>query len=170
MISGVLWANGPIRTLPQEALAPIKNSEQARVANITAHVESLKANYGFGARDGLQEIRHSTDEFGKTHVHFKQLYQGTPVWGSSLLGHMDAQGSLEATKATVYSGIALEATTLLPAEAVRNLSLKRLAVSATSMPVKVEKIVFPTQLNEAAHAAGDERLGSVKGLGGSGPG
>lgn len=145
MISGILWAKEPIRALPPEALASIKNSEQARVVTISAHVESLKATYGLGAQDGLREMRRSTDEFGKTHAHFKQVYQGTPVWGSLMLGHMDAEGSLEATKATVYSGIALEAANLLSAETVQSLSLKRLGISVTAMPVKVEKIVFPTQ-------------------------
>jgi Zn-dependent metalloprotease len=60
-------------------------------------MESLKVNYGLGTQDGFRETHRSTDEFGKTHVHFKQLYQGTPVWGSSLLGHMNAEGSFEAT-------------------------------------------------------------------------
>lgn len=146
-VATVLGAGQPLQPLPSPALASLQNLEGSRAARITAYVDGVKAAKGLKGTDGIRELRRSTDLYGKTHVRFTQTYQGAPVWGSRLLGHMAADGTLEDVQAKVYPGIDLRSASLLPEDAIRTRCLKRLGATEKAT-TKLEKVVFPTRLQD----------------------
>lgn len=156
-VSGALWANGPLQALPKATLSSLKAVEDCRAAVIASHVDGMKAAYGLKGSDEFREVRRQTDEFGKTHVRFRQFHQGVLVWGSGLMGHMNAVGGLEETQAKTYANINLQAANLLSEDEIRSRCLKRLGLSTTTVPVKVEKVVFPTRLQDGLKLKRNEK-------------
>ncbi len=147
-VSGALWAVSPLQPLAKEALGALKAREDNRAASVASYLGGIKATFGLKASDDIREVRRSTDEFGKTHVRFVQTYQGTPVWASGLLGHLDAYGTPEPVQAKVFPDINLETADLLTREEVQHYSLQRLGITETKLPVLVDKIVFPTRFQD----------------------
>jgi Zn-dependent metalloprotease len=146
-VATVLGASQPLQPLPKASLASLQGREDSRAARIAAYVDEVKATKGLKGSDGILELRRSTDAYGKTHVRFTQTYQGAPVWGSRLLGHMTADGALENVQTKVYPGIDLSSADLLAEDSIRTRCLQRLGAKEDAT-TRLERIVFPTQLQD----------------------
>ncbi len=89
----------------------------------------------------LMSSRVARDRQGRTHITFKQVYQGVPVFGAELKTHFDAADKLVAVNGTYIPGIDLNITPSRSADDARSVALEsvkaelgRVAILATSQP------------------------------------
>jgi len=146
--SGMLFAGEGLKPLAPFHLAALRGQEPQRAARVWNQMAVQKSALGLGSKDGLKEISHFTDAYGKTHVHFEQTYQGVKVWNSRLIGHMDASGAFEAPHATVQANIQLESATLVSQDRMRELLVRQLPKEGKLKRLRLEPVVFPTRYQE----------------------
>ena len=94
--------------------------------------EAFVKSYGaiFGLSDPGTElilVSDRTDELGSSHITFKQIYKGLPVFGGTLAAHFDAKGQMRSANGTIVPNIALATTPTQNAE-----TAKAIAVEAVS--------------------------------------
>jgi len=71
----------------------------------------------FGIDDPDRELELSKsriDRLGMTHLSYRQIYQGVPVFGAVLRGHFDREGELVAVNGTFVPDLALDPSPTLP--------------------------------------------------------
>ncbi len=147
--SGVLSANIGLTPVATTRLTALKGQEPARARQVAQAVELSKFDLGLGALDSVKPTIPFTDAYGRTHVRLKQTYRGVEVWNTSLIGHMDAEGNLLPTHATVSKGIDLQPTRLMGEAKAKNITedlLTQPGERPRLLPMTVTPIVFPTRL------------------------
>jgi Zn-dependent metalloprotease len=90
------------------------SAEQKTAAFLAAHGEA------FGVRDASQLVpgRRQGDPTGMTHLSYRQVYAGVPVFAAVLKTHFDASGALRAVNGVVIPDVAVDPVPrLTPAEA-----------------------------------------------------
>jgi Zn-dependent metalloprotease len=73
------------------------------------------ALFGVGDESSLRKTATTTDQFGGTHVRYRQYYRGIPVWGGELIAHLDRGGALTSVNGTAVPDIAVNVTPRLSA-------------------------------------------------------
>jgi len=104
-----------VRTSPGARLgAPRAAAANTVAARQSASVQFLADHGGlFGVTNVAAELsapRVATDQQGGTHLTFKQVYEGVPVFGAELKTHFDAAGNLNVVNGTFIPGISVRAT------------------------------------------------------------
>ena len=95
----------------------------AASSEVAKHNDSLRFlnNYGrlFGITSAATELgaaRVATDQLGGTHITYKQVYQGLPVFGAQLKTHFDRADNLTAVNGVFVPGIDVDPTPTRSAE------------------------------------------------------
>ena len=88
-------------------VAPDDSAMMASSAQFLADYGGLFGITSAGSELGVAAM--AKDRQGGTHLTYKQLYQGLPVFGAELKTHFDAAGSLTVANGTFVPGIALNA-------------------------------------------------------------
>jgi Zn-dependent metalloprotease len=119
--------------------AAVATTAQAREASAAAFIDRHAAAFGLrnGARD-LTLTKTRTDRVGQTHLSYKQVYAGLPVFGAFFKVHFDASGRISVVNGTLVPDIDVSATpTRSAAEAgataVQTVSAKKPAALALSV-------------------------------------
>lgn len=88
----------------------------------------------FGISDASKELANATlskDRQGGSHLSYKQLYQGLPVFGAELKTHFDAAGNLTAVNGTFIPDITLNPKPQRSAEQAAQIALARVLGAQT---------------------------------------
>jgi Zn-dependent metalloprotease len=92
-------------------------------------VQFLKDYSGlFGITDVASELaapRVDKDRQGGTHLSYRQMYRGVPVFGGELKAHYDATNNLTVANGTFVPNIAVSATPSVPADDAARIATKR---------------------------------------------
>ncbi|HNT78295.1 MAG TPA: M4 family metallopeptidase, partial [Anaerolineae bacterium] len=142
-------------SLPAGALPAFKLARQEK-AVATDRAQAFFKEYGglFGIRDAgseLQLLDVAADQYGAMHVEYVQVYQGVPVFASSLRAHFDKDGQLTAVNGVFIPKVGVNTTPALSAD-----QAAEIAVAHVENPVA-----------QTSDAAGESRKDS--GLKASGP-
>ena len=100
-----------------------RNGDLAPAAKATepeGKARDFLAEFGalLGATGGdteLQQMGSQTDAHGATHVAYRQLYKGVPVFGADIVAHLDAAGNLTAVNGIAVPDIDLSTNAKLSA-------------------------------------------------------
>ena len=126
-------ATGTVRFLRFEPGA-VKTSTAARLNKQLATQAFLDDHASiFGLRDHageLELVRELTDNFGYSHVFYRQVYQGVPVFGSDFRSHFNRDGVLTAISAATIPIIRLVPTPRIKAAAASATALAKVAGAA----------------------------------------
>jgi Zn-dependent metalloprotease len=112
----------------------------ARNASPRGKADAFMANYGnlFGIRDAsgeLEEISSSTDFLGHQTITYRQVFQGIPVYGSSLRAHIDSNGRLTMVNGTfVPVSVDLATTANLSVTAAAQIAIDQVAQQRAAAP------------------------------------
>jgi Zn-dependent metalloprotease len=134
----------PIQTVldPQE-LARVRSEEARRVRFATGQVNNLRARLGLGANHGFELRGAFTDQWGHTHVRFRQLYKGVRVLGGVVIAHIDPQDRFLDPTAKVFADIDLDVTPAVDAAGARA-SLVSPGTGAQPEPsLKLDLVILP---------------------------
>ena len=77
----------------EAAAIPLPDAASPSTA-LTSFVTAYRSLFGILTEDDLKSVSTTTDLQGLTHVRIVQLQDGVPIWGSLLVGHLDARGLL----------------------------------------------------------------------------
>ncbi len=113
--------------------------EAPAVLTPTAKTSAFLQEHGavFGIDDAARElsaIGTETDQLGHSRVSYQQIYQGVPVFGAVLRGHIDAEGKLSAVNGKFISEIAVNVVPRI--DAVRAYSVAATAVQSQQPPLR----------------------------------
>ena len=101
---------------------------------LTSFVLAYRSLFGVLDTDDLRSAGTTTDLQGLTHVRLVQLQDGVPIWGSVLVGHLDARGLLLRMHARLFAlhlGPSAPSAPLLKVEDARQ---QALAVLRAELP------------------------------------
>jgi len=100
-----------------------------------AQADAFFAAYGsiFGIRDAKAELalaETTTDALGETHLTYRQVYQGVPVFAGTLRVHLDAQNRVKVVNGAFVPGIGLDVTPSLSVAKAEAIAKQKVAGSA----------------------------------------
>jgi len=133
-------------------------------SEVAKHSDSLQflSNYGglFGITNAATELdaaRVATDQMGGTHITYKQVYQGLPVFGAQLKTHFDPANNLAVVSGTFVPGIEVDPAPTRSAE----------QASATAIAVVSADLGMSTALNAYSPTLMIYREGLAAGVAGA---
>jgi Zn-dependent metalloprotease len=100
----------------------------------------LTTDHSFAARDVLR------DELGQTHVRFRQLFRGVPVWGGEVISHATADGRALAPTPALKQGIAADLAPMFTVNEAVNIaktSLGAVPGFAHDPAADAELVIYP---------------------------
>ncbi len=115
----------------------------------------------FGIGDSSRELEFAagrTDRLGMTHLSYRQIYWGVPVFGAVLRGHFSPSGDLVSVNGTFVPALRLDPSPTLPAT---------LATSVASAVVAKDHRLRPTDLDVGAATLFVFRTGLARGAPGT---
>jgi Zn-dependent metalloprotease len=77
----------------QDVISRVRTQETARAQRAADHAMGLRTSLGLDSDHTFLAAGSHTDEFGLTHTHLAQHYQGVPVFDGSAITHMDHSGA-----------------------------------------------------------------------------
>lgn len=126
-------ATGKVNSVRLDAGVPGGLYEPASIVmSNRSKTEAFLKGYGaiFGLSDPAGELTLAsdrTDELGSSHIVFKQIYKGLPVFAGTLAAHFDANGQLRSANGTIVPNVDLGTTPTLDFE-----TAKATAIAAVS--------------------------------------
>ncbi|HEX9187041.1 MAG TPA: PA domain-containing protein, partial [Vicinamibacteria bacterium] len=103
-----------VRTAPGKALGLLKQAERAASADAkkdrsARFFEAYGSVFGIADASGeLEAVRVAKDRQGGTHITYRQVYRGLPVFGGQLRSHFDAADELVAVNGTFVPEIVVD--------------------------------------------------------------
>ena len=102
-------------SLPRSALAA---NEAGKQGSSTQWLTNYGGLFGISSPAAeLSAARVSNDVYGGTHLTYKQVYKGVPVFGAEVKSHFDPSGNLTVVNGTFVPGIAVNPTPTHSADA-----------------------------------------------------
>ena len=92
----------------------------------------------FGIRNLKEQLsapRVTTDRYGHTHVAFRQLHRGLPVFGGELRVHLDADGRLIAANGTFLPGVDVDVAPRIRVPAATESAIRDVESGLKAAPV-----------------------------------
>jgi Zn-dependent metalloprotease len=136
--------------LAPDAVAALRAQEPRRVSQALDQVAGLRANLGFDGHHSFAAKATRTDEFGFTHTHFQQHYQGVRVWQGEIVTHMDRRGVFAPHTDTLIRDLNLDVVPTLTAKEALAVAHGHLAprvayayVPTTELVVLPERVLTP---------------------------
>ena len=117
-----------------------------------------------GADSQLVQVTRSEDRSGATHVTYRQVYRGVPVFGAMVRAHFDADNNLTAVNGVAVPELSLEVTPKLSAA---DAAQRAVAHVATYEPEVSDSNLTPAELQAASTTLYVYRIGLVRGAPGT---
>jgi Zn-dependent metalloprotease len=110
------------------------------------------------AERDLEPMKSTVDRLGMTHLSYRQVYEGVPVFGAELRAHFDRSGELAAVNGSFVPNLALDSSPTLPLVD---------AIAAASAVVAKENGLRATDLETGTPKLFFLRTGLVRGVPGT---
>jgi len=143
-----LLAAAQRRPIDPAELARLREEEPRRLRFIAESLSTARLRLGLAEPHAL-ELRHAfTDQYGRLHARYRQMYKGLRVLSGGLIAHLDEQDRFLDPTMKLFTGIDLDPAAVIDASVARStVSAKLQEESPGAGPsVKLELVVYPERV------------------------